>query len=206
MTLNLNTNNDARKQYIANCIVEKAIYKPTANEFMFGKSVGARYASQFYLSNCVYDPVFLEYVSYWFVDYYGDELSNNAIQITGREWSALPLLSVIVLHVKKHMNFNLNAFMIRRKRKIYGKHNYIEGIPNDKKVVIIDDLCNSTNSFLHCRLVCESIDLEVHENHFAILNKYSRKEFGDAMEYDRFSKQKCYYIIERDELNAITRR
>ena len=186
------------KNYIKGLIQEKGIYRPKSNRFMFGKSYGTRYSSQFYLSNCYYDALFMDAVVDWFIYYYRNDLHD--IQLCGREWSALPLIGALQMGVYHKTSYRLNAFHVRKERKRYGKHNMIEGTPNNKLVLAVDDLCNSTDGLRMCYIMSKHIGLTPHKTQFAILNKYSRKIFGSEMEYDRYSGQKCLSIVERDEL------
>ena len=183
------------KKEISRYISDKCIEKPDG--YMFGKLPGTRYASQFYLANLLYNNEYMKLIEEDFSTLIKEYYPDLKFQITGREWSAIPLITRLSSYV------GVNAFMIKRNRKTYGKHNYIEGIPNEYPVLIVDDLCNSTDSFAHCNRVCFSEKLETLPHIFAVLNKYSRKRVGDSMDFDRYlPSHKALYLVERDDLNV----
>lgn len=190
------------KTYITRQIMDRGRHTPRSNDYMFGRSYGTRYKSQFNLSDCIYDTRFMEYTVDWFIHHFRDDLFN--LQLCGREWSALPLITGLQMGIFYKNSVRVNAFHVRKNRKTYGRHNIIEGTPNGHKVVIVDALCNSTENYLKCYQICKHYELPMHDYHFAILNKYSRKVFGSEMDCDRYSYQKCKWIVERDELYAKT--
>lgn len=91
-------------------------------------------------------------------------------QITGLETAATPMLAGIPLTALVYAT-ELNAFVVRQNRKDYGLKNMVEGVPNEKIAVIIDDLCNSGKAMGDCywKLVAEGIP--VANKAFAIVNK-----------------------------------
>lgn len=187
------------KEWLADEIVERCLYVPQ-NGLMLGKMSGTRYASQYYLSNVLYDANTLDKIAVeaiWQIEAAG--LNIEKIQICGREWSSIPIITALNAYID-------GAFMIRRERKNYGRHNYIEGIPSNKPVLIVDDLCNSTNSFHHCKQVLDSEGLETVPFIFAVLNKYRSKDEG--FEYDRYlgSSHKALSIVTGDDIDAAKRR
>ena len=177
-------NLDEHKLFLSSYIKKECIEIPDG--YMYGKLPGTRYASQYYLANGLYNPVFMEKVVDCFYTLISQELDHWNFQITGREWSALPLLSAIPVILKLKYDIELNSFMIKRERKKYGKHNFIEGLPNEYPVLIVDDLANSTNSFLHCNNVCKLENLETLPFIFSVLDKYSYCTTEDR--YDRYLK------------------
>lgn len=93
--------------------------------------------------------------------------------------------------------------MIKRERKTYGKHNIIEGIPNEKPVLIVDDLCNSTNSFWHCYQVCVNENkMELLPFIFSVVNKYKPSR-DHLYQYDRYlgGHFKSLYILDGDQIH-----
>lgn len=147
-----------------------------------GKAPGSRYSWQLYLSRLLYSPVHIDMIADWFWLRFHRKFEESPFQLAGREWSAIPLLTALPQHF---VDLKLNSFMIRRERKNYGIHNYVEGKPNDLPVLIVDDLCNSTNSFLHCKNVIQNeLKLEVYPDIFAVLNKKSFLE--DGYGYDKY--------------------
>jgi hypothetical protein len=184
------------KDDLIKVIKEKGIYRPK-KDYYFGNLPGTRYAVQFYLTNIILDPE-------WTTKIGTALMQLNAykdVQIAGMGWDSLPLITAFNM-VSNYYGNPVNTFWIRDARKTYGRHNWVEGVPNGKPVQLIGSLTNSTANFARGAYVCESIGLEVTDVALGILNKYSRKEFGDEMEYDRYSDQRCVTILERDDLNA----
>jgi orotate phosphoribosyltransferase len=98
-------------------------------------------------------------------------------QITGLETASTPMLASIPI-VAKAMEVDINAFVVRKTRKEYGLLNMIEGLPNDKLAVIVDDLCNRSRSMAQCLKVLHAEGIPVANVAFAIVNK-SNKEVHD---------------------------
>ena len=194
------TNKEKISKYIKQYCIE---YTPKG-EFFFGKLSGARYASQFYLSRLLYNIDMLEVIGEEFVNIIEEHIGHWDFQITGREWSSVPLLTFLPIYMKNQHFRNINSFMIKRKRKTYGIHNYVEGRVNDLPVLIVDDLCNSTDSFRHCEQVVKSMNMTTLPFIFAVMNKYSYASSGeDEPEfYDRYlgRKYKALSILIRDDL------
>jgi hypothetical protein len=95
--------------------------------------------------------------------------------------------------------------MIRRQRRNYGQHNWIEGKPNNLPVLLVDDLCNSTESFLHGFWVCKNVlKLDVMDYIFAVLNKHKPSQFQEAVYHDKHlihhHPHKALYIVDGDEI------
>ena len=98
-------------------------------------------------------------------------------QLTGLETAATPMLAAIPM-VGSVMGLDINAFVVRKERKTYGLLDAIEGIPNNKLAVMIDDLCNSSRSMAQCLKILLAEDIPVANVAFAIVNK-SNKEVHD---------------------------
>jgi orotate phosphoribosyltransferase len=154
-------------QYIVdNCLVETGNSQP-----LYGKLPGSRYKSQFYLATLLYDQRALETVGNSFRHLVESEIGHWNFQLAGRLWSASPLLVFLPAYMRRY-GVELNAFVVRRERKTYGMHNYIEGKPNKSQCLLVDDLCNSTDSFRHSSLVCSNEQgLQTLPYIFAVLNK-----------------------------------
>ena len=177
------------KEFIRDYIKNLCIYKPS-EPYMYGKMVGTRYGRQYYLANGTYDVEFLNCVCRQFYKIIDEEVGHFNFQITGREWAALPLLSAIPLWLYNEKNIRINSFMIKRERKTYGRNNYIEGLVNKLPVLIIDDVCNSTNGFLHCyNVITKTEKLESLPYIFAILNKYITDISVNSFVEDRYLKR-----------------
>jgi orotate phosphoribosyltransferase len=144
---------------------------------MPGKAPGSTYTWMFYLRNGLFNHQFLINVSQLFL-YHMERLDPKFnFQLTGIETAATPLLAAIPM-VASTMGADINAFVVRKSRKEYGLKNIIEGIPNDKLAVMIDDLCNSSASMAQCFNVLGQENIQVANVAFCIVNK-SNKEVHD---------------------------
>lgn len=194
---------DVRKRSLARYIKRECIYFPEEDYFL-GKLPGARYKQQYYLSNLLYNQDMMQSVVQSFFEIVNKEIGTWEFQLAGREWSAIPLLIAIPMSLR-YYGIDLNSFMVKRKRKTYGRHNIIEGVPNKLPVLIVDDICNSTDSFRHCRDVCvsEELDLKVLPYVFAVLNKYSIARDAEAVGFDRYLGEdfRALSILTRDDLD-----
>lgn len=193
------------KDSIARFIKRECIYYPSDDEYFFGKLPGARYSRQYYLSNLLYNQECLNWVVEEFKHIVETEIGHWQFQITGREWSAIPLLIGIPAYLKP-FGIHLNSFMIRSSRKTYGRHNIFEGVPNKLPVLIVDDLCNSTDSFTFCNRMCRSqeLNLDVLPFIFAVLNKYRYEHFKEETPelFDRYLGRdfKALSIVNGDDV------
>jgi len=194
-------------QYFADYIVEHCLLKPE-RDYFFGKLPGTRYASQYYLANALYNQDFLARVAEGFYQLVEERVGHFNFQLTGRAWSAIPLLVALPAYLRLR-GINVPAFMIKRERKTYGIHNFVEGqIDRSRPVLIVDDLCNSTNSFIHCRDVClKEENLVLLPYIFAVLNKYLPSRDGD-ISYDRHLREdyKTLYLCHGDDIRAAKER
>lgn len=186
--------------YIFNHCLEEA-----QGQLMYGKRPGERYQWQYYLSRLLYDPSYRFLIGQEFMRLVENEIGHYEFQIAGREWSAVPLIVGLQNHLVYHREVFLSAFMIKRERKNYGIHNWIEGEPDNLPVLIVDDICNSTNSFFHCKQVCNKIlHLETLPFIFSVLNKFNPKIMGEeAVTYDKYlgKDHKALYIIDGEDIN-----
>ncbi len=178
------------------------------DSFMFGKLPGARYKSQYYMSRLLYNHVMMEFVADCFKQIIEENVQHWNFQITGREWSSIPLMVSLSTYLRMQ-GIYINTFMIKRQRKTYGIHNYIEGRPNDLPVLIVDDVLNSTNSFWHCNAVLKSkeVQLETLPFIFAVLNKYRYRQYVEPNHdyYDRYlgRNHKALSILTGDDIDAV---
>lgn len=184
-------------------IKETCIYVPEHGP-MLGKLPGTRYKSQFYMYNALFDPAFMNSVSYCFFEIISSQtdLLQNGFQIAGTE-SAIPILTHFPAYYYNRTNREiLNSFLIRKESKRYGRHNIIEGKADPYlPTLVVDPLCNSTGAFWHCDNVLKNLKLERLDYCLAILNKYDVKDPEHKNPFhDRYSGQHCYAITTRDEL------
>ena len=161
-------------EWVFHYINDKCIVRNTK---MPGKAPGSTYTWMFYLRNGLFNHQFLINVSQMFLYHMERVEPKFNFQLTGLETAATPLLAAIPM-VASTMGADINAFVVRKTRKEYGLKNIIEGLPNDKLAVIIDDLCNSSMSMAQCLKVLRAEGIPVGNVAFSIVNK-SNKEVHD---------------------------
>jgi len=195
--------NSLSKERIARYIKRECIEYSPEESYFYGKLPGARYKSQFYLSRLLYNQELMKEVAEHFHQIVEKEIGHWNFQLAGREWSAIPLLMFLPQYLEHFKFISINSFMIKRDRKTYGIHNYIEGQPNNLPVLMVDDLCNSTNSFIHCKKVIQAKEtgLELLPFIFAVLNKQAY-EVEDTMKYDKYlgKEYKALSVLIRDDI------
>lgn len=199
----------SNKDYIANFIAQKC--KEYASEYdepyFFGKAPGCRYVSQFYLSRGLYSTEFMRRVADEFFLLVKEHIGHWDFQIAGQEWAAIPLVIGLPIYLEERHGIKINSFMIKSERKGYGLHNIFEGTPNEFPVLIVGDLCNSTNTYAHCHRVILFEKMQVLPYIFAVLNKYSAKIPNWDVE-DRVLRRniKPLSIVNRDDIDNAERR
>lgn len=140
------------------------------NTDMPGKAKGSRYTWMFYLRNGLFNPEFMFAVAKMFI-YRMERIDKDLdFQITGLETAATPMVLGISM-VAKYLGEDINAFIVRKDRKEYGLLNALEGIPNGKLCVLMDDLCNSGRSMAKAFDVLEGEGINVANIAFSIVNK-----------------------------------
>lgn len=185
--------------YLTDFITEACILEPYAKSLVLGKLPGSRYEYQYSLSPLLYDSYGMKEIYYHFESLVHTEIGHWNFQLAGRESSSIPLLSALPLLARNDDHF-INSFMIRKQRKSYGFHNYIEGMPNDLPVIIVDDLVNSTDSFRFCRDVIENTTtMKTLPFIFSVLNKEGR----DVV-HDKYlgPSHKILSVLNKDDINA----
>ena len=162
------------KEWVHNYIDTKCIVR---DQEMPGKAPGSTYTWMFYLRNGLFNHQFLINISQMFI-YHMERIDPKFnFQLTGLETAATPMLAAIPM-VASVMGIDINAFVVRKDRKTYGLLNVIEGVPNNKLAVIIDDLCNSSRSMAQCLNTLTAEDIPVANVAFVIVNK-SNEEVHD---------------------------
>lgn len=161
-------------EWVFHYINQKCIVR---GKVMPGKMPGSTYTWMFYLRNGLFNHQFLINISQLFL-YHMERLDPEFnFQLTGLETAATPMLAAIPM-VASVMGIDINAFVVRKSRKEYGLKNMVEGIPNEKLAVMIDDLCNSSRSMAQCLKVLQEEGIPVANVAFSIVNK-SNKEVHD---------------------------
>ena len=148
---------------------------------MPGKIPGTTYTWMFYLRNGLFNKTFMTSISIMFIYQAERHISESLdFQLTGLETAATPMVVGIPLVLDKLFpNIDISGFIVRKDPKEYGLLNWIEGLENDKPVLMVDDLCNSSSSLRRCYDI-----LTLHDRFtflpyaFTIVNK-SNKEVHD---------------------------
>jgi orotate phosphoribosyltransferase len=140
---------------------------------MPGKLPGTRYTWMFYLRNGLFNHEFSSAISQMFLYKAIHEIGHFDFQITGLETASTPMLTSIPL-IGRVFGIDINSFSIRKERKEYGLQNIIEGLPNDKPCLLLDDLCNSSASMRRAHDVLLEEKLQVMNFAFCIVNKVNK--------------------------------
>jgi orotate phosphoribosyltransferase len=183
-----------------NCIVR--------NKKMPGKIPGTTYTWMFYLRNGLFQHQFLSAISQLFLYKVQKEIGHFDFQIAGLETASTPMLAGIPLTATA-FDISINAFSVRKEKKEYGLKNWIEGLPNDKPVMMIDDLCNSAVSMKKCYDVLSNTkvnqkNIEVMNYAFTIVNKVNKKVHKESRQKtDMYlpEKIKMLYLYDLDDFN-----
>lgn len=142
-----------------------------------GKKPGTKYSWMFYLRRGLFNHEFLSAVSQMFCIKIQEEVKHFNFQLAGLETASTPMLAGIPL-VARVYGLDLNAFSVRAERKTYGLKNWFEGLPNEKPVLMVDDLCNSAISMRRCYDLLTQHNIPVLDYAFVIVNK-TEKQFNN---------------------------
>lgn len=142
---------------------------------MPGKKPGTYYTWMFYLRRGLFHPEFVKAISNMFLYRVQQEVGHFNFQLAGVETASTPMLTAIPL-IAGAYRINLNAFSIRKTQKEYGLKNWTEGLMiDDYPCMLIDDLCNSSNSMRHGYNVLQDLKLPVFDYAFVIVNKVNKE-------------------------------
>ena len=159
------------REWVRNYIDQKCIVR---NQRMPGKIPGTTYTWMFYLRRGLFNKDFLNKVALMFLYKIEREFEGDfRFQISGLETAATPMLASFPL-VLGQLGIELNSFVVRKEQKTYGLMNWIEGIPNDYPVMMMDDLCNSSASMRQCMDILIEEKLRVLPVAFSIVNKSNK--------------------------------
>ncbi len=185
------------EQWTHSYINDKCIIR---NTLMPAKKAGEFYTWMFYLRRGLFNHMFLSAVSQMFI-YKMERIDPHLdFQISGLETAATPMLAGIPL-IARVYDDDINAFVVRQERKKYGLLNSIEGLPNTKPVVMLDDLCNSSASLSKCYKELVSLNLEVCDTAFVLVNKsnkktHSKKRLNSDMYLPPSMKVICLFTLD----------
>ena len=181
-------------------IDKKCIIRKTG---MPGKTPGTKNSWIFYLRNGLFNHEFSSAIAQMFLYEVEKEIGHFDFQICGLETASTPMLATIPL-IGRIFGLDINSFSIRKNQKEYGLLNWIEGMPNDKPCLILDDLCNSSMSMK------KAYDILQKENHsilpysFCIVNKVNKQVHKQyRVEHDMYLPKnvKMIYLYDLDNFN-----
>lgn len=167
---------DWAKHYID----QRCIYRVLPGQKkMPGKIPGTEYTWQFYMRRGLFDHKFSSVIAQMFIHKVEKEIGHFDFQLAGLETASTPMLTAIPL-IGRVFGLDINAFSIRKEQKQYGLMNWIEGIPNEKPVMLIDDICNSSASMRKAYDIVLSShvngdQLTIFDKAFTIVNKSNSK-------------------------------
>ena len=144
------------------------------NKLMPARMPGKCYTWMFYLRRGLFNHQFLSAISQLFLHRIEKEYPDFDFQLSGLETAATPMLAAIPL-IARVYGKDINAFVVRKERKTYGLMNVIEGLPNNKPVVLLDDLCNSSTSLATAHNVIVSEGMVCAKVAFVLVNKSNVK-------------------------------
>jgi len=166
------------KQWVHQYIDTRCIVRNTK---MPSKQPGRYYTWMFYLRRGLFNHQFQSAVSQMFIYQMERQDVMLDFQLSGLETAATPLLVGIPLIARVYGD-DINAFVVRKDKKQYGLLNTIEGVPNTKLTIMVDDLCNSSASLGRCFNELVSLHIPVASKAFTIVNK-SNKDIHDEQRH-----------------------
>lgn len=129
---------------------------------------------QFYLRRLTHNSKMLQYVSalffYDIMKTIQESSEYPAIQLCGLETSSIPIMIGIQQYASKY-GISINSFSVRKERKNYGLFNFIDGIPTDAPIIIVDDIVNSGSAIGRVLDTCKyELNLKPAKNMYSIIN------------------------------------
>lgn len=150
---------------------------------MPGRKRGSRYSWLLSLRRGLMNPDFLRAVSEMMLWRLETHLGGTGFQVCGAETAGIPLAVGIPIMARIH-GVRISGFTARRERRSYGLLNDHEGMVTDQPYVLVDDMCNSSESLARADHVCRSVlALPSAETAIVIVNKSRR----DVHSRDRLS-------------------
>lgn len=179
-----------------------------------GKGPGNVHTWAFFLRRLTQNPKMLRLVCKHLlremmchVDLQEPQTYQIPFQLAGMETSANPLLIGLAHEIWDRFGFEVNTFTIRKTRKSYCLHNFIDGRVNDLPVIVVDDTLGSGSSFQRAYdTISRELELEVIEHSFAIIDvnskhavKYGGKSYAvhtlfQGDEFDKRYDRNKYWI------------
>lgn len=189
-------------EWVKDFIDKHCLYRvPKGHPPLVGKAPNTFYTWQFYLRRGLFNHEFLYKTSKMFLHLCEKEFGSFQFQICGMETASTPMLAGIPL-VAREYGLDINAFSVRKNRKDYGLRNWFEGRINDKPIMMIDDLCNSTESLgKTLEILLRNNLFNVLDRSFAIVNKVKKEDAGVDNDHALPEEIKVLYFYSLDDFD-----
>jgi orotate phosphoribosyltransferase len=112
-----------------------------------------------------------------------EEVGHFDFQLSGLETASTPMITAIPIYMQA-FGVHINGYSIRKEQKTYALRNWIEGCPDYKPTMLLDDICNSGGSMRTAYDVCIMYDLEVLPFAFSLVNKVNKGVHDDNFDKD----------------------
>lgn len=186
------------KKYIDNLCIYRV---PKGQPPLLGKAPNTWYTWQFYLRRGLFNQEFLYQTSKMFLHKCEKEFGCLEFQICGMESASTPLLAGIPL-VAREYGLDINAFSVRKNKKEYGLMNWFEGRISDKPILMVDDICNSTNSLgKTLEILLRNNLFNVLDRAFVIVNKVKGKHKSNRNDHALPKEIEMLYLYSLDDFN-----
>lgn len=131
-----------------------------------------------------------------------DPTNEKAFQLGAVETGGTPLALGIQEEFKK-WGYNINMFSVRKERKSYGLFHYIEGIPDDNPVVVIDDMFKSGGSLLRAmRIIQQELQLPIMDVCASVMSLNTKEKSEEfVISPDGALAVKPIYIFTKDDFD-----
>lgn len=156
----------------------------------------------FYLRRLTHNAVALRDVAFTIAQdiikkcHNGDESSE--IQLCGLETASIPLIAAVQMAFIQG-GINVNAFTVRKDRKAYGLCHLIDGIPNNNKIIVIDDMINSGSSVSKVIDTCfYELDLTPANNVYCIIGAKDEHRWSSTTGVPNLNVN---YLFHKDDFN-----
>ncbi|OGG61396.1 hypothetical protein A3C87_00210 [Candidatus Kaiserbacteria bacterium RIFCSPHIGHO2_02_FULL_49_34] len=152
------------------------------------------------LRKATLSPEVLDCYATDFFERYADQYP---FQVAGLETAAISLVAAIVMK-SKMLNMPVNGFYIRKSRSKRGLLSMVEGEVQNKKVILVDDIMNSGNSFIRQIEVLEKLRVETPSlDNLSIASVFSIVRFRDHTHYSYFTDKNIDInsILDLNDLN-----
>lgn len=164
-------------------IDEHCIIRTKPGSFWPGKIPGTTYTWVFYLRNGLFRTDFLSAMTQMWAKKVAEEVGHFDFQLSGLETASTPMITAIPIYMQA-FGVHINGYSIRKEQKTYALRNWIEGCPDYKPTMLLDDICNSGDSMRTAYDICKMYDLEVLPFAFSLVNKVNKGVHDDNFDKD----------------------